>query len=185
MFLPARTRSDGYGYYKKVRDIDRLVSYGWGEENEHSKTQVEFFGSNYLDVTDRRKAVKQIKTVQKIYNKSSGRRMCHYVLSFDSMIRDADAVKELACAVMWEFFPEYQMLYAVHINTDNLHIHFIFNPVNIETGKKFSLKNADFHKLQNNIETYAIEFLKSKGIISVADNSRYKTVPMKELLSGM
>ena len=39
-----------------------------------------------------------------------------------------------------EIFPEYQAVYAVHTNTENLHIHFILNTVGLN-GKKIHMDN--------------------------------------------
>lgn len=40
--------------------------------------------------------------------------------------------------LMQEVFPQYQVVYAVHTNTENLHIHFIINTVGLD-GKKIHM----------------------------------------------
>ena len=44
-----------------------------------------------------------------------------------------------------EIFPEYQAVYAVHTNTENLHIHFILNTVGLN-GKKIHMDNSFMSK---------------------------------------
>ena len=81
--------------------------------------------------------------------------MYHYVLSFDGTVKDPKKVYEIGLEIMDEFFDEYQTVFAVHEDTDNLHIHFGFNSVSYVTGKKWCLKNKEFERFKMEIECMA------------------------------
>ena len=47
---------------------------------------------------------------------------------------------------MQQVFPENQVVYAVHTNTENLHIHFIINTVGLN-GKKIHMDKKFMHEV--------------------------------------
>lgn len=81
--------------------------------------------------------------------------MYHYILSFDGSVKDPEKVYEIGLEIMDEFFSEYQTIFAVHEDTDNLHIHFVFNSVSYVTGKKWCPNHREFYLLKKDIECSA------------------------------
>ena len=65
------------------------------------------------------------------------------MISLDELESDpknAGKLMLLLDELMQKVFPENQVVYAVHTNTENLHIHFILNTVGLD-GKKIHMDN--------------------------------------------
>lgn len=140
-------------YYKNCGSIKKLFNYIM--KDKETGNTVRYFGSPYVGIATCDMAVNQIKAIKKYYKKTNGRQMYHYVLSFPSVIKDAKKVSEIAMEIALRYFNDYQTIFAVHENTDNLHIHFIFNSVSFATGNKWNMNHRDFYCLKHNIEEYA------------------------------
>ena len=81
-------------------------------------------------VSDVSKAVDEMMQVKEFYQKTDGRVAMHGIISLDSeesQIENAGKLMLMVDDLMQELFAEHQVVYAVHTNTDNLHIHFIVN----------------------------------------------------------
>ena len=94
-------------------------------------------------VSDVSRAVDEMMQVKEFYQKTGGRVAMHGIISLDaeeSQIENAGKLMLLVDDLMQELFPEHQAVYAVHTNTDNLHIHFIVNTVGLN-GKKIHMDN--------------------------------------------
>ena len=96
-----------------------------------------------------------ICNAQSLWQKTSGRRAYHLVLSFAAGEPfDTDDAMQLAFKMSSFFFPAFQVLYAVHDKPQQLHIHFMINPVSLQNGKKLQLslsETAYLHKTFNDI----------------------------------
>ncbi|MBR1442733.1 MAG: relaxase/mobilization nuclease domain-containing protein [Firmicutes bacterium] len=98
--------------------------------------------------------IQQIYNCQYAYGKTSGKRIYHFIIAFDDRDHlDTDLTEQLFSLLFNKYFSEYQCIAAIHRNTDNPHIHFAFNPVNIYTGLKFSRHYSFFNELQTGINT--------------------------------
>ena len=98
--------------------------------------------------------IQQIYNYQYAYGKTSGKRIYHFIIAFDDReLFDIDFTEHLFVLLFNKYFSEYQCIAAIHRNTDNLHIHFAFSPVNIYTGLKFSRHYSFFNELQAEINT--------------------------------
>lgn len=91
------------------------------------------------------------------FKKTKGIQLRHFVLSFPpEELDDPEVVYEIACHVARFIGRDYQIVFAVHENTDNLHIHFMQNSVSYTTGHKYSGSKKDYYQLVN----FLTEFLK-------------------------
>ena len=63
---------------------------------------------------------------------------------------------------------KYQVLVTVHLNTDNLHCHFVVNPVSFKDGTKFQNKIGDHKELRR----VSDEICREHGL-SVLENSSF------------
>ena len=88
------------------------------------------------------------------YGANKGLRLRHWILAFSS-----DEVKQFGSNVypMLEhiarqaaayYGSQYQIIYAVHMDQDNPHIHFVMNTVNYVTGRKYPGDKADYYAYQ-------------------------------------
>ena len=82
-------------------------------------------------------ALEEFKFVKKRFGKEDGRTYYHIIQSFSP---DDDLTPETANEIgmkLAEYFPDFQILVATHVNTKAIHNHLIMNSVNFENGKKF------------------------------------------------
>lgn len=112
-------------------------------------------------ITDLDKASKEMMQVKRQYNKEDGRCALHGVISLeeeDSDIKNAPKLLMLANNVLCELFPEHQAVFAVHTNTENLHVHFIVNSVGLN-GRKINQPRSFVRKqLHPVIAAYARKY---------------------------
>ena len=92
-----------------------------------------------------------MEVVKKYYGQNEGKMIQHFILSFDFTDNiSLDEAVDLGYSVCG-LYPDYQFVFGVHINTDNLHIHWVMNPVNLQTGKKFNFNFTESYELRNKV----------------------------------
>lgn len=74
--------------------------------------------------------------LKKAFNKLDKRQCVHFVVSFDD-VSDKDKAFEVGMRLAQYYTNDYQVLMALHTNTEHLHLHHVINTVNITTGKKY------------------------------------------------
>lgn len=80
----------------------------------------------------------QILTVQH-YKGCRGRRLYHVVVSFDNVLDGLDIreIKRVADRIVY-LYRGYQSVYALHENTQHMHLHILFNNIPLEDGKNLT-----------------------------------------------
>ena len=116
--------------------------------NSH-KTSPEYIVCNGVEQNS---AVEDMKTVQQLLGKDTGRRYIHYVLSFDAGVSPKKALT-IASESAEYFADDYQYILSIHTNTADIHAHIILNAVNIHTGKKFSQSKAEMLDFRDYVNT--------------------------------
>lgn len=101
----------------------------------------------------------------------------HAMLSFDGQETTPTLARRIAEELLAdEKFKGFQILYAVHIDTDDVHVHFAINSVNYETGTRWhhSKPEAEYLiKLANDISKgYGLTDVKLKKHSFETDNQR-------------
>lgn len=107
-------------------------------ENDIKTVSGAYVGSRNLISTDIKGSVEEMMEVKKFFGKTDGRAALHGIISLseeESDIKNAARLMQMCNDVMKEVFPNHQVIFAVHANTDNMHIHFIVNSVGLN-GKK-------------------------------------------------
>lgn len=100
-------------------------------------------------ITDIKNATEEMMQIKEFYGKLDGRVATHGVISLDvteSDPKNAGKLMLLLDELMQKVFPDNQVVYAVHTNTENLHIHFILNTVGLY-GKKIHMDNDFMSKV--------------------------------------
>lgn len=115
-----------------------------------SKDLIGGIGINYDNAYER------MRTVKRFYGKEGGREYIHFVVSFRGK-KDADTVYFMAEKIA-DLYDGFQVLFAVHINTANTHIHFVINSVNVKDGHKFSQSKSDLQRLKGKINLIADKY---------------------------
>ena len=136
--------------YPRNKDIEQLIAYISGH-GKHHKQKV-YYRNAYGVSTSYQKAPHQMIQVQKYYKKDSKRRMCHMIISFPKDYRfNRICAIELAESIAQQFSNEYQIFFAIHNDTDNLHIHYAINSVSFQTGKKLHTSKSELKEIKQNI----------------------------------
>lgn len=94
-------------------------------------------------------ATSEMMQVKEFYGKLDGRVAMHGIISLseeESNPRNAGKLMLLLNEFMERIFPEHQVVYAVHTNTENLHVHFVVNTVGLD-GKKIHMDRSFMKKI--------------------------------------
>lgn len=100
-------------------------------------------------IVDFNNATEEMMRVKEFYGKMDGRVATHGIISLDrgeSGEANAGKLMLLLNDFMEAIFPEHQVVYAVHTNTENLHIHFVINTVGLD-GKKIHMDRSFMKKV--------------------------------------
>lgn len=131
--------------YKKERDLRNVIAYTFGE---HCKCGL--YGAQGLLVGTADSMCANIMAEKREFSKDSGRMAIHIIVSFDQYMMkyiNPEVALRIGYDICAECFPGFQIIFGVHDNTDNLHIHFVVNTVSYYTGMKFSKSIYDFQKI--------------------------------------
>ncbi|MFI3255752.1 MAG: relaxase/mobilization nuclease domain-containing protein [Eubacteriales bacterium] len=118
-------------------------------------------------------AFQDFLSTKKLYGKEDGRQFYHFVQSFSP---DEDITPELAHEValrLAEFYKDYEVLVATHVDRDHVHSHFIVNAVSFENGKKLHQNGNTIKELRKFSDDLCREF----GL-SVCQPKQEKTEPV-------
>ena len=115
------------------------------------KTMHGFIGAQYVYMEQGVQDIaKQMREVAETLNGNQGRALWHFVLSFDRYdewwITPAIAY-QIAGRFVLPLLDGHQVVYAVHEDTENVHVHFMVNATNFYTGMKFENKRENFQHI--------------------------------------
>lgn len=86
--------------------------------------------------------------VSKHFKKYSRIRLHHFVISFGKEdLQSTKILPEIAQKIAAYIGSEYQTVFALHEDTENLHIHFVFNAVSYIDGKKYRGGISEYYQL--------------------------------------
>lgn len=137
-----------------------------GRECQYIENDIKTVDGAYVAVqnlvsADVRGAVKEMMDVKNFYGKLGGRAALHGIISLpvgESGKEHAGELMALCADVMKKIFPNHQAVFAVHTNTDNLHVHFIVNSVGLDGKKIHQPKNFINEVLHPCINEYARKY---------------------------
>lgn len=90
--------------------------------------------------------------VSEHFNKTDGVQLRHYVVSFDkSELKNPKIANDIACKISAYIGQLYQVVFAVHENKENLHIHFVVNTVSYIDGRRYGGTHQEFNEMMNYI----------------------------------
>ena len=89
----------------------------------------------------------QMRETKMLFHKNTGRQGYHIVLSFEKGEVDPDTALEITGKFASRYLgSKYEVVYAVHDNTEHVHAHIIWNSVSFVDGKKYHYKKGDWEK---------------------------------------
>lgn len=138
--------------------LDQLTRECKYVENDLKTFSGAYVGGHNILSTEVSAAVEEMMKVKEFFNKKNGRAALHMLISLpeeESDPNNASRLMQLCSDVLNEVFPDHQAVFAVHTNTDNLHVHIIVNSVGLN-GKKIHQDNNFISKvLQPCVNKYA------------------------------
>lgn len=141
-----------------INTLDQLTRECKYVENDLKTFSGAYVGVHNVISSDIATAVGEMMNVKKFFGKTSGRAALHMMISLpeeESDVANAPRLMQLCQDVLKELFPDNQAIFAVHTNTDNLHIHIIVNSVGLN-GKKIHQDNKYIkERLQPCVNKYA------------------------------
>lgn len=97
-------------------------------------------------------AAEEMRRTAVSFGKDKGKRVRHSVLSFDeSESVTPEQANGYAREIIQHYAPEYQIVFAVHTNTDNVHVHFVMNQVAHTDGHRYEGKKKDFYDFRRHM----------------------------------
>lgn len=138
------------GDYKTGNDLRNLVNYAaMGKDGTANVC-----GAQGVLLGEPDGMYRQMEDVKKQFHKERNRQGMHYVLSFSGEEEKYIGVNEalrIGYAVA-DFFRGWQVVFGIHTDTDNLHIHFVVNGTSYETGKAFDMGPAGLQEVKEYIK---------------------------------
>ena len=97
-------------------------------------------------------AALEMELVSRAYWKHSNCRLRHWVVSFSEEDNvTLEEVRQIADRSAAFYKSRYQIIYAIHTDTDNIHVHFVMNRISYRDGKAYSGKYSDFYDYRNHL----------------------------------
>lgn len=137
--------------YRDDKAIEDVIKYIVGYNHEEHKCK--YWGGSGILCTTVETAISLMKCTKRLWDKEDGSQLAHFVITietsgkYDNPNIDFNWVKEteekyceyIAFEISSLIYSQgFQNLYAIHIDTDKIHIHYVINSVNVLNGSKLS-----------------------------------------------
>ena len=157
----------GKGQDRKYFDdnaLNEVISYIF----RPNKIPSRYIGGYGVHLKD---SAEQMNMVAILYGKNHGVRLRHSVLSFEEKEHISHSVANMiADSIALYYAPEYQIVYAVHEDTDTVHIHFVMNQVSYTDGHKYSGSKQEYYDFINYMRNIGSEYgIKIKNVSDEPD----------------
>lgn len=124
--------------YPTTDDLQRLIYY------------VARNGHLYGLAINPQDAFRQMCHIKQIWHQTEGRQCRHFILSFGSHEPlTYQEVVNVGYQVASYYASRYQIVFAVHLDTGHVHLHFVCNSVSFVDGRKYSGGIEDYVALKN------------------------------------
>ena len=143
--------------FKSQRDMMNLITYIISDEKHRLNGLV---GGNMVFTGSEQSVFEQMMECKRYFKKANGRYMLHLVVSFSAYeMKYIDANKAYMIAMqICRFFQWYQSIFAIHQETEQLHIHIGINTVSFLDGRKMRFLLWDLKAYVNKVvNTYVPE----------------------------
>ena len=105
-----------------------------------------YVGSNNCFINGE-KCYKQMLDTKKYFGKEWGRQGYHFILSLKENEGSPEELMRITDEFIQEYLKDYEVIYAVHNNTDKLHSHIVFNSIDCVRGMKYHNENDEWEKV--------------------------------------
>lgn len=134
------------GKYSDPLAYDCVIGYIF----QRYKTPSGIIGGFGVDLNNPAKSMRN-HTIS--YKKDTGVRLRHFIVSFTRKeSKDLHLIQIIAYHLGQVIGITHQVVYAVHEDTDTIHIHYVFNSVALYTGRKYHGSKSDHYNLMSTIK---------------------------------
>lgn len=121
-------------------------------------------------------ALAEMISVKKAFQKEGGREAIHIIRSFSPKDKvTPEKVHELGMKLA-EYFKNYQVLVATHIDKGHLHSHLVINTVSFENGLKYQQSKKEMEE----IKEYSRKICLEAGLKVITHKSKVKDIKINE-----
>lgn len=118
------------GKYENYDAVDKVISYILRLKD------MNLVGGYGILLTDKKNIIEQFYAVKQFYGKMRGKQIRHIIFSVNKTFYfSPDQVKKLGYLLAQYFGNERQVIFAVHTDTDHLHIHMGINTIAYTNGR--------------------------------------------------
>ena len=133
--------------------LDQLIEYAINGEKTEEKLYVS--GINCIPDT----AFYEMKNVKKQFFKTEGIECFHAIQSFVKDEVTPEQAHEIGVRLVNELWGEkFQVIVSTHLNTDNIHNHFVINSVSFIDGKRFCNTKRDYALMRKTSDRLCKEY---------------------------
>lgn len=151
---------------RKIKDrFDHVIDYATNKDKTENKKYVS--GINCLPET----AYKEMSIVKKQYNKTNGILGFHAYQSFCDYEVTSDEAHEIGLRLAEELWGNrFQVIVSTHLNTKNIHNHFVINSVSFLDGKKYYDSKKTYAFMRKTSDNICQDY----GLGVLSENNFYK-----------
>lgn len=178
--------SNGDGYRNRAA-VKYAINYATRNVNNNFNQAPYAIGGIGVCMDNPEMMCRQFHKVQSVYNKDKyGVHVLHEIVSFfQGETIDQNGVDRIA-EIAYKFGAIYylagfQVVYAVHMNTDHPHIHYVVNAVNFMDGHKFNRKLPDLEHRREYLARVRGECLNKRPLMTWLDDIGWKPEYYAEL----
>ncbi len=140
--------------YRTQKDLENLVGYVLRiKPSDRHHCSCGSFGAGTIT------AYEEMVKVQNFYGKTEDRLARHFIVSFDdNYCIDSETAVRLAYRIALYYGSRHQIIFGVHEDTGNIHIHFVLNTVSFVDGLKFTESPGEFARFKHYVENVVNEY---------------------------
>ena len=143
---------------KKYVDSDLYAALRYVSNDKKTDERMYVSGIN----CNAKRAYERMTATKKRFGKTGGNVAYHGYQSFqagEATPEEAHKIGLETARRMWG--NEYEVVVTTHLNTDNVHNHFVVNSVSFQTGRKFENHISDHYRLREISDAVCLEHVKS------------------------
>ena len=149
--------------YERENCLKNLINYAI--HSSHCKCGL--YGATGMLVGSVMEMADSMKSVKKDFKKMEGRQLLHLIVSFDNG-GESWVTPQIAYEIGYRFAATYlvgkQVVFGVHDNENNVHIHFVINSVCYDTGLKYGIAFGEPEVMRHRIEDMIEKYYLKRGI---------------------
>ena len=136
--------------------IENVINYAMKEEKTETENKDKYVTA--INCTEMC-AYEEMLAVKKQFSKEDGTLLYHGYQSFQEGELTADVCHEIGVKTAQKVWGDkYQVVVTTHMDTDNLHNHFVINTVSFVDGKKYCRTNKDYQFFKRTSDELCIEY---------------------------